>query len=106
MTTLQGILVVLSMAIVIAIVSWWCFWGAEMSIDQRVTECISQVTGIPVDEILPGMSKTELGLDSLDETELLMAIEDEFNIEIPDNVMAHLSTVGGLVSYIKLKFPE
>lgn len=42
----------------------------------------------------------ELGADSLDVVELLMALEDEFGISLPDEVAKELSTVGDLVDYI------
>lgn len=43
----------------------------------------------------------DLGADSLDVVDLLMSIEDEFEIEIPDEEIEHIRTVGDLVSYIE-----
>lgn len=43
----------------------------------------------------------DLGADSLDTVELIMAIEEEFNIEIPDEIAERISTVGEAVNYIK-----
>ncbi len=43
----------------------------------------------------------DLGADSLDVVDLLMSIEDEFEIEIPDDEIENIKTVGSLVSYIE-----
>ncbi len=56
------------------------------------------------DEITNETSLLEdLGADSLDLVELIMAMEEEFNIEIPDEDVEQLRTVGDAVSYIKEK---
>ena len=55
-------------------------------------------------EVVEGASFTEdLGADSLDVVELVMAFEDEFSIEIPDDEVASIRTVGAAVSYITNK---
>ena len=43
----------------------------------------------------------DLGADSLDVVDLLMSIEDEFGVEVPDNEIENIKTVGSLVSYIE-----
>ena len=43
----------------------------------------------------------DLGADSLDVVELLMSIEDEFGVEVPDDEIENIKTVGSLVSYIE-----
>ena len=48
----------------------------------------------------------ELGADSLDVVELLMSIEDEFDVEIPDEKIEGLKTVGNVVDYIQDHMPE
>ena len=56
------------------------------------------------DEITPDTSLLEdLGADSLDLVELIMAMEQEFDIEIPDEDVEQLKTVGDAVNYIKEK---
>ncbi len=42
----------------------------------------------------------DLGADSLDQVELVMAFEEEFNVEIPDDAAEHITTVGSAVKYI------
>ena len=48
----------------------------------------------------------ELGADSLDVVELLMSIEDEFDVEIPDEKIEGLKTVGSVVDYIQEHIPD
>ena len=43
----------------------------------------------------------DLGADSLDVVDMLMSLEDEFDVEIPDEEIEHIRTVGELVSYIE-----
>lgn len=43
----------------------------------------------------------DLGADSLDVVDMLMSLEDEFDVEIPDEEIDHIQTVGDLVSYIE-----
>lgn len=45
--------------------------------------------------------KADLEADSLDAVELIMAIEDEFSIEIPEEIVASMKTVGDIVSYLE-----
>ena len=55
------------------------------SIEQRVKEIIVEQLGVEEDEVSPEASFIDdLGADSLDTVELVMAFEEEFNIEIPD----------------------
>lgn len=77
--------------------------GKKMSTEERTIKCLAVVTGIPAEQITPGMSRRDLSMDSMDEAELLLFLEDEFNIEIPDEVIERVVTVGGLVSYINLR---
>ena len=58
--------------------------------------------GIDEAKVTPDASFIDdLGTDSLDLVELIMALEDEFNIEIPDNAAEQISTVNDVVEYLK-----
>ena len=48
----------------------------------------------------------DLGADSLDLVDLSMSIEEEFNLEVPDDVLDHVRTVGDIVKYIENKVEE
>ncbi|SHE31976.1 MULTISPECIES: acyl carrier protein [Caloramator] len=69
---------------------------------ERVKERISEVLGIDPDDITMESSfMDDLGADSLDVVELIMALEDEFDLEIPDEEAEKIQTVGDVVEYIK-----
>ena len=58
-----------------------------MSLDQRVKEIIVEQLGVEEDEVTPKASFIDdLGADSLDTVELIMAFEEEFDVEIPDDI--------------------
>ena len=68
----------------------------------KVKEIICDQLGVDPDSIEMNTSVTDdLNADSLDMVETLMAIEDEFDIEIPDEEVESLKTVGDLVNYIQ-----
>jgi acyl carrier protein len=73
-----------------------------MSIEQKIKSIIVEQLGIDEDEVTPQSSFLEdLGADSLDIVELVMAVEEEFKIEIPDEDVENLHTVQDLTNYIK-----
>ncbi len=68
----------------------------------KVREKISEQLGVATDEVTPEASFIEdLGADSLDIVELVMALEEEFNIEISDEDAEKIRTVKDVVSYIE-----
>ena len=67
----------------------------------KVNEIISESLGVSQDEISPESSFIEdLGADSLDIVELIMAIEKEFKLEIPDEEAEKIATVQDAVAYV------
>jgi acyl carrier protein len=72
------------------------------SIEERVKEIISEQLGVEEGEVTPAAKFIEdLGADSLDTVELVMAFEEEFDIEIPDEDAEKITTVGDAIHYIK-----
>jgi acyl carrier protein len=72
-----------------------------MSTFERVKKIVVEQLGVEADEVQ--MSSTfvdDLGADSLDIVELIMAFEEEFNIEIPDEKAEKIKTVEDVVKYI------
>jgi acyl carrier protein len=68
----------------------------------RVIKIIVEQLGSEEADVVPGASFIEdLGADSLDIVELIMALEEEFDIEIPDSEAEKITTVGDAVEYIK-----
>ncbi|HYY16682.1 MAG TPA: acyl carrier protein [Gammaproteobacteria bacterium] len=77
------------------------------SIEQRVKDIIVEQLGVEEDEVSPEASFVDdLGADSLDTVELVMAFEEEFNIEIPDEDAEGISTVQDAIDYIKANVKE
>lgn len=69
---------------------------------EKVQEKVAEQLGVEADEVTMESSFIDdLGADSLDIVELLMALEEEFDIEIPDEEAEKLATVGDVVEYIK-----
>ena len=73
----------------------------EQTILEKVKEMIVDRFGVQEDKVTPIMTFDDLGADSLDIVELVMAIEEEFDIEIPDSDAEKVVTVGDVVDYIK-----
>ncbi|HHY92407.1 MAG TPA: acyl carrier protein [Firmicutes bacterium] len=73
-----------------------------MAVFDRVKEIIVDQLGVDEEAVTPEASFVEdLGADSLDIVELVMALEEEFGIEIPDEDAEKIATVGDAVEYIK-----
>jgi acyl carrier protein len=77
---------------------------SEKSIEEKVKDIIVEQLGVNPEQVTPSASFIEdLGADSLDTVELVMAFEEEFNIEVPDEDAEKLQKVGDVVSYIENK---
>ena len=75
-----------------------------MAIQDKITEIIVEQLGVKPEEVTPEASFVDdLGADSLDTVELVMALEEEFGIEIPDEDAEKIQTVGDASRYIEKK---
>ncbi|MBD3246447.1 MAG: acyl carrier protein [Candidatus Omnitrophica bacterium] len=80
-----------------------------MSVEEKVKDIIAEQLGVKKEEIKPESSFIDdLGADSLDTVEVVMALEEEFGIEIPDEDAEKITTVGEATKYIdeKIKSKE
>lgn len=69
---------------------------------ERIKEILAdQLDASTEDMTMESDIAEDLGADSLDVVELLMAIEDEFDVEIPDEEIENIKTIGDLVKYIE-----
>lgn len=76
--------------------------GGEQMIFEKVREIIANQLGVDENDITMESSFIDdLGADSLDIVELIMALEEEFDLEIPDEEAEKITTVGDVVEYIK-----
>jgi acyl carrier protein len=75
-----------------------------MMVDEKVKEIIAKQLGVNPSEVTQEASFVEdLGADSLDTVELVMAFEEAFNIEIPDEDAEKIAKVKDAIEYIKKK---
>ncbi|MBV8082134.1 MAG: acyl carrier protein [Candidatus Eremiobacteraeota bacterium] len=73
-----------------------------MSVFEKVKKTIVEQLGVEENEVTMDASITDdLGADSLDQVELVMALETEFNLDIPDEEAEKIKTVGDAVKYIE-----
>ena len=71
-------------------------------LEARVAGIVTEQLGATREEIVPGASFIEdLGADSLDIVELVMAMEETFDVEIPDDDAEKIQTVGDAVAYLR-----
>ena len=75
-----------------------------MAVDEKIKAIIAEQLGVKPEEVTPEASFIDdLGADSLDTVELIMALEEEFGVEIPDEDAEKMLTVGDAVRYIDQK---
>lgn len=71
---------------------------------EKIKELTAENLGVSTDEITEETSfKDDLGADSLDLFELVMALEEEYDVEIPTEELEKISTVGDVIEYIQSK---
>ena len=75
---------------------------AEKTIEQRIKDIIVEQLGVKPEQVTPEAKFIEdLGADSLDTVELVMALEEKFGIEVPDEQAEKLQSVGDVIKYIE-----
>ena len=70
-------------------------------IEQRVLHVIADTQRLPVEDVTIGKTFEELGIDSMDGVSLLFAVENEFDINIPDDAAKSIRTVQAMVDGVK-----
>lgn len=72
------------------------------NVEERVKNIIVEQLGVEADQVKPeAQFVNDLGADSLDTVELIMALEEEFDVEIPDEKAEKIKTVGEAIAYIQ-----
>ena len=75
---------------------------SDNNIEERVKKIIVDMLGVNPEDVVPSASfVNDLGADSLDTVELVMALEEEFETEIPDEEAEQITTVQAAIDYIK-----
>ncbi len=72
------------------------------SVDEKIAKIICEQLDVPENDVVPEASFVDdLGADSLDQVELIMAMEEEFDISIPDEDAEKIATVKDAIDYVK-----
>jgi acyl carrier protein len=72
------------------------------SVEEKVRKIICEQLDVPEEDVVPEASFVDdLGADSLDQVELIMAMEEEFDLSIPDEDAEKIATVQDAIDYIK-----
>ena len=75
-----------------------------MNVEEKVKNIIVEQLGVEPEQVKPeAQFVNDLGADSLDTVELIIALEEEFNIDIPDEQAEKIKTVGEAINHIKAK---
>ncbi|MBM4335714.1 MAG: acyl carrier protein [Deltaproteobacteria bacterium] len=78
-----------------------------MAVEDKIREIIIEQLGVAAEEVVPEASFIDdLGADSLDIVELVMAIEEEFGLEIPDEDAERMQNIGDAISYVEERTAE
>ena len=78
-----------------------------MAVEEKVKSIIVEQLGVDANEVTPEASFVDdLGADSLDTVELVMAFEEAFNIEIPDEAAEKIQKVKDAIAYIEKNSPQ
>lgn len=78
-----------------------------MEVESRMAGLITEQLGVSKDEVALNASfLDDLGADSLDIVELVMSMEEEFDVEIPDDDVERLRTIGDAIVYLKERLAE
>ena len=77
------------------------------SVEERVKKIVVEQLGVKEEEVTPNASFVDdLGADSLDTVELVMALEEEFELEIPDEEAEKITTIQQAIDYIEAHLKE
>ncbi len=74
--------------------------------ESRVLKIVTWKLGMPDGEVELDSSRHGLGMDYLDDVEMVMAVEEEFDIELPDDQLEPLRTVRDIVKLVESKLPK
>jgi len=77
-----------------------------MKIEDTIHSIVAQAAGVDTDNVKPSSTMDDFSFDSLDGVELIMSVEEEFGIEIPDADAEKISTVEDITNYITKKIED
>ncbi len=78
--------------------------GSLVAAIDAVRQLVMEKLGVAADKVIPQADlRNDLGADSLDAVEIVMALEDQFKIEIPESAAENIKTVGDILTYLESK---
>ena len=77
-----------------------------MPVEEKVKEIVTRIVRKPETDFTPTTTFKDLNADSLDIVQILVAIEDNYDIEIDDEELQEITDMGGFISYIERKVAE
>jgi len=77
-----------------------------MSVEEKVKEIVTRITRKPDSDFTPTTTFKDLNADSLDIVQILVALEDTYDIEIVDEELREVTDMGGFIAYIERKIAE
>jgi acyl carrier protein len=78
----------------------------DTDVADRITALLVDRLGMPSDDVIPSANLAEdLGLDSVDAVTLILALEREFGVTLPDSVFGHVRTVQDVIDMIRMTSP-
>lgn len=80
--------------------------SAEMTVEERVKQIVTKIVRKTDADFVPSATFKDLNADSLDIVQILVAVEDAFDIEIQDEEIQKVTDMGGFVAYIERKIAE
>jgi len=83
-----------------------CNMSAEMSIEEKVKSIVLKIVRKPDIDFAATTTFKDLNADSLDIVQMLVALEDAYDIEIDDQELQEVTDMGGFIEYIKRKIAE
>lgn len=73
----------------------------NINIENRVIKALTEILGMPKDSVTINCTSESLGLDSLDEIECIMMLEEDFELEITDPIAEGFTSVQSIIEYIR-----
>lgn len=80
--------------------------SVEMSVEERVRKIVTKIVRKPDTDFTPTATFKDFDADSLDIVQILVAVEDAFDIEIQDEELQEIADMGGFVAYIERRIAE
>ena len=80
--------------------------AVEMSVEETVKKIVTKIVRKPETDFTPTATFKDFNADSLDIVQILVAVEDAFDIEIEDEELQEITDMGGFIAYIERKVAE